>query len=88
MFELSSYCLHVLCYSHCILTSLFCRDVFYTHNNNNYYYYHRVIDSSEDFITFFVWMHVAEGYHLQETGVYLVHENNEIKASRAAKYRS
>ena len=35
MFRFSFYCLHVLCYSHCILTSGVCRDVFYTHNYNN-----------------------------------------------------
>jgi len=35
VFRFRFYCLHVLCYSHCILTSGVCRDVFYTHNYNN-----------------------------------------------------
>jgi len=35
VFRFSFYCLHVLCYSHCILTSCVCRDLFYTLNNNN-----------------------------------------------------
>jgi len=35
VFRFSFYCLHVLCYSHCIVTSRVCRDVFCTHNNNN-----------------------------------------------------
>ena len=35
VFRFSFYCLHVLCYSHCIVTSHVCRDVFCTHNNNN-----------------------------------------------------
>jgi len=35
VFRFSFYCLHVLCYSHCIVTSRDCRDVFCTHNNNN-----------------------------------------------------
>ena len=35
-----------------------------------------------------LWTCIAEGYHLQETGVFLVHENNEIKASRAAWHSS
>ena len=37
VFRFSFYCLHVLCYSHCTVTSRVCRDVFCTHNrpNNN-----------------------------------------------------
>ena len=35
VFRFSIYCMHVLCYSHCIVTSRVCRDVFCTHNNNN-----------------------------------------------------
>ena len=35
VFRFSFYCLHVLCYSHCIVTSRDCRDVFCTHTNNN-----------------------------------------------------
>jgi len=35
VFRFSFYCLRVLCYSHCIVTSRVCRDVFCTHNNNN-----------------------------------------------------
>ena len=37
VFRFSFYCLHVLCYSHCIVTSRVCRDVLSTHNNNNNY---------------------------------------------------
>jgi len=42
VFKFSFYCLHVLCYSHCIVTSRVCRDVFCTHNNNN----NRIVDGS------------------------------------------
>jgi len=35
VFRFSFYCLHVLCYSHCIVTLRVCHDVFCTHNNNN-----------------------------------------------------
>ena len=35
VFRFSFYCLRVLCYSHCIVTSRVCRGVFCTHNNNN-----------------------------------------------------
>jgi len=35
VFRFSFYCLRVLCYSYCIVTSRVCRDVFCTHNNSN-----------------------------------------------------
>ena len=48
VFRFSFYCLHVLCYSHFIVTSCVCRDVFCTHNNNNNTHHSSVVSHRED----------------------------------------